>query len=178
MRVSLSCTLPLTLLAIGTPNRNFQDTIFRRVADLLKIDEHLMRDRIPDDAEDDDSLPTNERIVEAMQLVRYDEGQEYSPHHDFAYPPISNRYQPKRFATVLMYLSGADVEGGETVFPKSVTTNKHDGLKVKPQSGKALVYYNVLPDGNMDDLSQHGGSKVKSGVKYLASIWVWDPIVN
>ena len=52
------------------------------MADLLKIDEHLMRDRIPDDAEDDDSLPTNERIVEAMQLVRYEEGQEYSPHHE------------------------------------------------------------------------------------------------
>lgn len=154
------------------------DTIFRRVADLLKIDEHLMRDRVPDDAVEGDSLPTNERIVEAMQLIRHEEGQEYSPRHDFAYPPILNRYQPKRFATILMYLTGADLEGGETVFPKSVTTDNHDGLKIKPQSGKALVYYNVLPDGNTDDLSQHGGSKVRNGAQYLASIWVWDPIIN
>jgi hypothetical protein len=40
------------------------------------------------------------------------------------------------------------------------------------------MFYNVLPDGNMDDLSQHAGEKVEKGVKYLANIFVWDPIIN
>mmetsp|Transcript_5781 Transcript_5781/g.12592 ORF Transcript_5781/g.12592 Transcript_5781/m.12592 type:complete len:101 (+) Transcript_5781:1745-2047(+) len=70
------------------------------------------------------------------------------------------------------------LRGGETVFPRAITTQFHDGVKVKPQSGKAVLFYNVLPDGNMDDLSQHAGGKVESGVKYLANIWVWDPIIN
>ena len=141
-----------------------------------------------------------------MQLLRYEPGEEYSAHHDFTYPPIMNRYQPKRYATVLLYLTGegdvvdngirrsaaslnkknggvqarkeSGLQGGETTFPRAITTDLHDGIKVKPQSGYAIVFYNVLPDGNMDDLSQHSGGKVDKGVKYVANIWVWDPIVN
>jgi prolyl 4-hydroxylase len=177
------------------------DGIFRRVADLLNIDERIMRDQRPPHLignDGTDSLPTHDRIVEAMQLLRYEAGEEYTPHHDFTYPSIENRYQPKRYATVLLYLTGeGDViedgirrsrskkisssddglQGGETTFPRAITTEYHDGVKVQPQSGKAVLFYNVLPDGNMDDLSQHSGGKVVSGVKYVANIWVWDPII-
>eukprot|EP00804_Cyclotella_cryptica_P007319 CCRYP_002562-RB/>CCRYP_002562-RB protein AED:0.10 eAED:0.09 QI:0/0/0/1/0/0/2/0/213 len=169
------------------------DGIFRRVADLLNIDERMMRDQRPPHL-------IGAEIVEAMQLLRYGPGEEYTPHHDFTYPSIENRYQPRRYATVLMYLTGegdvveegirrsrsrkngnADasdgLEGGETTFPRAITTEFHDGVKVQPQSGKAVLFYNVLPDGNLDDLSQHSGGKVVSGVKYVANIWVWDPII-
>ncbi len=175
------------------------DTIFRRVADLLNIDEQLMRDHYPPDGLDDgdDLPPTRDRVVEAMQLLRYDAGDGYTAHHDFIFPSVGSRYQPRRFASVLLYLTGeGDViekgvrspssgdnddkalEGGETSFPRAVTTEFHDGIKIKPQSGKAVMFYNVLPDGNMDDLSQHAGEKVEKGVKYLANIFVWDPIIN
>mmetsp|Transcript_15870 Transcript_15870/g.34334 ORF Transcript_15870/g.34334 Transcript_15870/m.34334 type:complete len:638 (+) Transcript_15870:325-2238(+) len=183
------------------------DTIFRRVADLLNIDEHLMRDQVQDYSDTKEGekwLPTHDRIVEAMQLIRYVPGEGYAAHHDFTYPSIENRYQPKRYATVLLYLTGeGDVveegvrrsassgksgsngiqqddglQGGQTTFPRAITTDFHDGVKVEPESGKAILFYNVLPDGNMDDLSQHSGGKVEKGVKYLANIWVWDPIVN
>ena len=186
------------------------DTIFRRIADLLNINEGLMRDL--DYSKDDvnDWLPTHNRIVEAMQLVRYDAGEEYTAHHDFTYPSMKNRHQPRRYVTVLLYLTGegdvidengirrsvaflskktigsnnnkalADglLQGGETLFPRAITTSNHDGIKVIPRSGNAIVFYNVLPDGNLDDLSQHAGGKVERGVKYVANIWVWDPIVN
>ena len=179
------------------------DTIFRRIADLLNIDEQLMRDIDQpisnNEGEDDQWLPTHNRIVEAMQLLRYEPGEEYSAHHDFTYPSIENRYQPKRYATILLYLTGeGDVvengvrrstssnsinendglKGGATTFPRALTTDLHDGLKVKPNSGSAVLFYNVLPDGNMDDLSQHSGGKVEEGIKYVANVWIWDPIVN
>eukprot|EP00985_Skeletonema_marinoi_P027380 scaffold22381_cov139-Skeletonema_marinoi.AAC.8 len=175
------------------------DTIFRRVADLLNIDERLMRDHYtPEDLAGDVELPpTHDRVVEAMQLLRYDPGDGYTAHHDFTFPSVGSRYQPRRFASVLLYLTGeGDVvengvrskssginddkalEGGETTFPRAITTENHDGIKIKPQSGKAVMFYNVLPDGNMDDLSQHAGEKVEKGVKYLANIFVWDPIIN
>jgi len=174
------------------------DTIFRRIADLLNIDEQLLRDqdRGHDSLENDEELlPTHDRIVEAMQLVRYGPGEEYSAHHDFTYPSIEDRYQPKRYATVLLYLTGeGDVvengvrhstkfgdkglEGGGTTFPRAVTTDFHDGIKIKAQSGKAVVFYNVLPDGNFDQLSQHLGEKVDQGVKYVANVWIWDPVVS
>jgi prolyl 4-hydroxylase len=187
------------------------DTIFRRIADLLNINEGLMRDLDYKDNDNDNNtwLPTHGRIVEAMQLVRYEAGEEYTAHHDFTYPSMKNRHQPRRYVTVLLYLTGeGDVidengirhsaaflskktngndniavvvdglQGGETVFPRAITTSNHDGIKVKPRSGNAIVFYNVLPDGNLDDLSQHAGGKVERGVKYVANIWVWDPIVN
>eukprot|EP00584_Thalassiosira_punctigera_P020422 CAMPEP_0172556336 /NCGR_PEP_ID=MMETSP1067-20121228/65600_1 /TAXON_ID=265564 ORGANISM="Thalassiosira punctigera, Strain Tpunct2005C2" /NCGR_SAMPLE_ID=MMETSP1067 /ASSEMBLY_ACC=CAM_ASM_000444 /LENGTH=843 /DNA_ID=CAMNT_0013345125 /DNA_START=75 /DNA_END=2606 /DNA_ORIENTATION=- len=172
------------------------DAIFCRIADLLNVDERLMRDELQD-RPDGEELPTHDRIVEALQLLRYGPGEEYAAHHDFTYPSIRNRYQPRRYATVLMYLTGEgdvvengvlrhgddDAEGdglhgGETIFPRAITADHHDGVKVVPQLGKAVLFYNVLPDGNMDDLSQHAGGKVESGVKYVANVWVWDPIVN
>ena len=179
------------------------DGIFRRVADLLDVDESMMRDQRPPHlvgTEDSESLPTHDRIVEAMQLLRYSAGEQYTAHHDFTYPSIGNRYQPKRYATVLLYLTGegdviedgvrrskksstnADASdglvGGETTFPRAITTEFHDGVKVQPQAGKAILFYNVLPDGNMDDLSQHSGGMVEAGVKYIANIWIWDPIIS
>ena len=175
------------------------DTIFRRVADLLNINESLMRDHYPSDGlADDIELPrTHDRVVEAMQLLRYEPGEGYTAHHDFTFPSVLSRYQPKRFASVLLYLTGeGDIVqngvrsrssrdddgkalfGGETTFPRAVTTDSHDGIKIKPQSGNAVLFYNVLPDGNMDDLSQHASEKVEDGVKYLANIFVWDPIIG
>lgn len=175
------------------------DAIFCRVADLLNVDERLMRDKAPY-GDREPALPTHERIVEAMQLLRYGPGEEYSAHHDFTYPSMENRYQPRRYATVLLYLTGeGDVvhdgmlrranddaivndddrlQGGETIFPRAITTDFHDGVKVQAQTGKALLFYNILPDGNMDDLSQHAAGKVEKGVKYVANVWIWDPIVN
>ena len=40
------------------------------------------------------------------------------------------------------------------------------GLKVKPQTGKAITFYNLLPDGSRDPQSLHGACPVKDGVKW------------
>lgn len=40
----------------------------------------------------------------------------------------------------------------------------HD-LKVVPQVGKAILFYNRLPDGNLDDFSQHAALPVTKGEK-------------
>jgi prolyl 4-hydroxylase len=74
---------------------------------------------------------------------------------------------------------------------------------VKPERGKAILFYNLLPDGNYDDRSQHAaepvtqGEKVRKQVnvrgqpttpsstanhpfycKWLINLWVWDPILD
>ena len=128
-----------------------------------------------------------------MQLLCYKPGEEYSAHHDLTYPPIMNLYQPKQYTTVLLYLTGeGDVvdngirrsvaslnkknggvkawkesafQGGETTFPWAIAMDLHDGIKSKQQSGNTVVFYNVLPARNMDDLSQYSGGKVDKGIK-------------
>jgi len=38
------------------------------------------------------------------------------------------------------------------------------------------LHSNQLPDGNLDDFSQHAAEPVVSGEKWLINLWVWDPI--
>jgi prolyl 4-hydroxylase len=85
--------------------------------------------------------------------------------------------QPSRFATVLFYLND-DMVGGETSFPRWLNSETSEPLLVKPQRGKAVLFYNMLPDGNYDERSQHAALPVKKGEKYLTNLWVWDPIMD
>lgn len=149
------------------------DNIYSRAANVFNIDDSLLRHRSNHHQE----YASHSSMAESLQVVRYTKKQEYTPHHDFTYPPISNRYQPSRFATLLVYLNSVR-EGGETTFPRSINGNNHEGLVVTPVRGKAVLFYNMLPDGNFDDLSQHGSNAVTKGEKWVANLWVWDPIID
>ncbi len=131
------------------------DTLFRRAADLIQIDErHLHRS---DAAED-------------MQVVHYQAGQRYDAHHDWG---VSG-YPESRYLTLLLYLTdmASPNAGGETSFPKA---DEGRGIKVHPGKGNAVLFYNLLPDGNGDDLALHAALPVWMGEKWLANFWVWDP---
>ena len=66
--------------------------------------------------------------------------------------------------------------GGETEFPRWLNGSTSDGLKVTPKSGKAVLFYSMLHDGNMDDLSQHSANPITKGEKMLINVWVHDPV--
>lgn len=148
------------------------DRVYRRAAQLLQIDESLLlQTRMGEEM----LLHAHEHaLAESLQVVRYQQSEEYTAHHDFVYPPTFHRHQPTRFATILLYLND-DFEGGETVFPRAANAKNHDGIVITPQKGTAVLFYNMLPDGNMDDLSQHASRPVEVGEKWLANLWVWEP---
>ena len=54
---------------------------------------------------------------EAIQVLRYSDGQKYDPHFDYFHDPNNIKRSGQRVATALLYLSDVE-EGGETVFPK------------------------------------------------------------
>lgn len=101
---------------------------------------------------------TDVRQGEPMQILRYEEGQEYKPHFDWL--DIENR----RLMTALIYLND-DYQGGETAFTKI-------GIKMKGELGDALVFRSDTPEGTFEPLSEHAGLPVTSGTKYLASRWI------
>jgi len=168
------------------------DTIYRRAADVLQINESLLRDHLTDNS--GASVPLREQKslklhqewsgrAEALQIVRYKAGQMYTAHHDFTFPEAASPYQPTRYATILLYLNGSGdereiLDGGQTAFPRARNAQSSTGITVTPEGGKAVLFYNMLPDGNMDDLSQHASLPVKSGEKWLANLWVWDPVIH
>eukprot|EP00934_Nitzschia_sp_Nitz4_P004050 Nitzschia sp. Nitz4//scaffold11_size288233//92099//93646//NITZ4_000758-RA/size288233-processed-gene-0.153-mRNA-1//1//CDS//3329534026//4040//frame0 len=148
------------------------DAIYRRASDLLRIDEALLRRRSATEYPD---LPTRRTVSEPFQLVHYSETQEYTAHHDFGYADIQDKYNGARFATLLLYLNG-NMTGGETSFPRWSNAETFHRLSVAPEAGKAVLFYSQLPDGNLDDFSQHAAEPIRDGEKWLINLWVWDPI--
>lgn len=141
---------------VGRGSSVVTETLYVRAAHLLHLDEKLLQ------------TSTN---AEDMQVVHYVNGQRYDSHHDWG---VSG-YPESRFITLLLYLTDmADEDaGGETAFPKGANGL---GFKVSPRKGSAVLFYNLLEDGNGDDLALHAALPVYRGEKWLANFWVWDPI--
>ena len=131
-------------------------TLYKRFADVLGLDESRLHEH---------------DLAEQLQVVRYKHGQLYYPHHDFGEDGASGYGQ--RFLTLLLYVVVPE-SGGHTSFPKAFGGR---GMKVKPpRRGGAVLFYNMLPDGNGDDLSLHGGDSVNADEeKWVCNLWVWDP---
>lgn len=96
---------------------------------------------------------------EALQVLRYREGQQYKRHID-AIPGLDNQ----RIMTVLIYLND-DFDGGETVFTAADVT-------ITAKAGDAILFSNVTADGRPDPATVHAGLPVTRGTKYLASRWI------
>ncbi len=127
---------------------------------------------------------------EFTQVLRYGYTEKYSAHHDYFNPDLYQKDpgtltliehgRKNRLATVFWYLSNVEA-GGHTVFPRfNGAPQPHDfddctkGLLVKPEKGKVIVFYSLLPNGEGDVLSLHGACPVKEGVKWAANKWVWN----
>ncbi|WOL11930.1 putative prolyl 4-hydroxylase 3 [Canna indica] len=120
---------------------------------------------------------------EGFQVLHYEVGQMYIPHHDYFFDEYIIENKGQRVATLLMYFSDVE-EGGETFFPHAEVNNTslpwHNelsqcakmGLGVKPKMGDALLFYNMKPDATMDPQSLHGGCPVVRGNKWSAAKWL------
>lgn len=106
---------------------------------------------------------------EPPNVISYEPGEEFSLHTDFVDPrPLE--FQPElqalgqRTATVVTYLN-SDFEGAETVFPDA-------GVKFRGETGDAIVFANVLPDGRPDFNTRHAGLPPTRGRKWVFSQWI------
>ncbi|QJW96755.1 2OG-Fe(II) oxygenase [Frigoriglobus tundricola] len=99
-----------------------------------------------------DAIGLNERF----RFYRYDPGHTFRPHYDGQFARNDERSQ----LTFMVYLSG-DCEGGDTVIyiqDDGLTLPDGAALRVKPETGKALVFYHYL---------LHEGAPVTAGRKYV-----------
>lgn len=96
---------------------------------------------------------------EPLLILRYQPGQEFRRHLD-ALPGVSNQ----RFKTALVWLN-EDYEGGDTAFTKA-------GITLRGRKGDAIVFRNTHEGSRGDPMSEHAGTPVINGTKYLASRWI------
>lgn len=106
---------------------------------------------------------------EKLQVIRYYENQQYKPHYDGWEKGNGNlkRYSGKygqRLITVLVYLSDV-TEGGKTEFTRL-------NLKVTPQKGRIVVFYNCNHKTNtLNEKTLHAGLPIIKGSKWAFNLW-------
>lgn len=105
---------------------------------------------------------------EEPQIVRYEMGQQFTWHHD-ALPKVAVQAAGdagNRLATLIIYLNTLPASaGGATCF-------QHLNLQVRPEAGKALLFFPCFAkDGSSDDRTLHCG-QVSFETKWIAQIWV------
>jgi prolyl 4-hydroxylase len=77
-------------------------------------------------------------------------------------------------------------EGGHTAFPQAKLPDSPDtyarnacngegGIRVAPKKGNAVMWYNMLEDGNGDKDALHEACPVLKGEKWGMNLWFWDP---
>jgi prolyl 4-hydroxylase len=106
---------------------------------------------------------------EGLQILRYREGGQYTPHFDY-FPPedpgsaAAMAIGGQRVASLVMYLNDVTAGGG-TVFPEL-------NLTVMPRKGAAVYFEYCNSLGQLDPLTLHGGLPVLSGEKWIATKWM------
>ena len=91
-------------------------------------------------------------IADTFRYRWYRPGEGHRPHLDCY--TVEDR---DLLATAMIYLQTTEA-GGETRFPLA-------GLDFPPVEGRLLLWYNHLPDGEIDPLSRHEGRPVIAGEK-------------
>lgn len=126
----------------------YMKRIQSRMSDVLGIPMHRLRAR-----------------SEPLQVVEYQVNQQYQPHLD-----AGTNSKRSRFLTLLVVFRPAEA-GGCTSFPRAYGRK---GLTVCLKAGDAVLFYSLLPDGNIDADSVHSGDLVHRGVKWVGNLWVSD----
>ena len=104
---------------------------------------------------------------EALQILRYEVGQEYKPHYDYVDPtqPGAALFLARggqRVASLVMYLNTPQ-DGGGTNFPDV-------GLEIAAHQGCAVYFSYDRP--HPMTRSRHGGMPVRAGEKWVATKWL------
>lgn len=95
--------------------------------------------------------PSTNCFREAIQVLRYEEGEYYNWHHDQASDDVNEK---NRTISVVLYLKNAE-EGGRTIFPHRA---------FRPKQGQALIFPSnwCFP---------HSAENVTKGTKIAAVTW-------
>lgn len=103
---------------------------------------------------------------EFMQGQYYDIGHQFKPHMDYFEKEDLKKYAEhlgQRTYTFLLYLNTVNT-GGETYFPEL-------DLKFNTKEGSALIWNNLLSNGDPNPFSIHQGLPIIDGQKFIITKW-------
>lgn len=108
---------------------------------------------------------------EGMQYIRYGPSGHYLEHFDYFDPAYKGNASQlarggQRVMTVICYLNTVEDGTGVTWFPVSK-------VSVRPIQGRALMFWNVKDNGDIDPSTLHTGTDVGTGMeKHIITKWL------
>ena len=106
---------------------------------------------------------------ETIQGQYYQVGNQFKHHTDWFDPSIKEEWERygremgQRTWTFMIYLNDVE-EGGETYF-------QNLDIHMRPKRGRAVVWYNLYPNGVGNPDTRHCGKPVVRGEKYIITKW-------
>jgi len=143
------------------------ENIYRRIGDVLGVPNWRMEVgyTLPNKRGEVEGVPSH------MEVMHYGTGEYYNRHYHNAVNAKINLY----FVTfqVILRTSGP-LKGGHTSFPHADLKGRA-GLNVDSVQYDAVFWYNLLPDGNLDETSMYGHLAVDQGEQWMFTVSIWDP---
>lgn len=102
-------------------------------------------------------------MLEGLQVAKYEKGEHFLSHEDGFPTKLAEENGFQRQATVLLYLNDVP-EGGSTFFHWL-------GISVRPQKGKALIFFPSFANGLPDDRTLHSAHDAVDR-KWVAQQWI------
>jgi prolyl 4-hydroxylase len=156
------------VLSYGTDSGTAVNNDYRKSKTAwLQDDDHPLCMRLAQYSEQITTIPRENQ--EMLQVAHYEPNGKFNEHFDACaydnkdYCDKMNNYSGQRRSTLLIYLND-DFEGGETEFVQI-------GLKIKPEKGKGILFWNVDEDENIIEKSKHRGNPVLKGEKWICTKW-------
>jgi hypothetical protein len=97
----------------------------------------------------------------------------YNPYEDdVGYESLTESMDAARGIDIMQERNQNSSETNETSFPRWRNAETTGSLDVQPEKGKAMIFYIINPDGNLDDLTLHAALPVREGGKYFVNLWI------
>jgi prolyl 4-hydroxylase len=156
---------PSTITVADEPDKYFRRS---KTCDLSLVDDAAVR-RL--DSRICGAMQIGPALAEPTQGQRYEAGDEFKPHTDYfesyELEKFSTPTLGQRTWTFMMYLNEPEA-GGETDFPNL-------GVSIRPQTGLAVIWNNLTPEGQPNPYTLHHGTPVTAGHKAIITKWFRRP---
>lgn len=105
--------------------------------------------------------------MEDMQVLHYETGQFYHPHHDTIGDQIPLMCGPRMLTAFIYFSDSEDGAGGETHFTRL-------GIRAKPMRGRMVLWPSQKDADSLivDHRTEHEACNVTSGIKKAGNVWV------
>jgi prolyl 4-hydroxylase len=141
------------------PMSSVIDTICSRASDLLQVKERMTSKQF-------DSIVVQRTIA---TLTDFDTASTHADSERGVQLISKSVYM--RYATLVLFLN-EPTSGGELRFPLAVDHASSIPLTIPPKKASAILFYSILPDGNLDQRSIWEISNVEEGERWIATLTI------